>query len=245
MARGTQTLVFDLDGTLVDSAPDIAAALNAVLAEFGREVPLDDVKRMVGDGLRNLFDKAGAYTGLDLPSPEAEAAFARFTARYAAEPAARTTVRDWIAEVLAERHEAGARIAVCSNKDEELVVAILDALGLKRYVHGVAGLKAGGRRKPDAESVLRAISSAGGDIAGTIMIGDSGADVGAARSAAVPVILVTGGYGDSDVRELDADRIATNAGELRAAIAELSGRIALTHDDRPHAVSSPRIPCDR
>lgn len=217
-----QTLIFDLDGTLVDSAPDIAAALNATLSAYGREVPLDEVKRMVGGGIKALLEKASAHTALDLPSEEWQAALARLKAFYTAEPAVRSIVRDWVAEAMIERYKDGARIAVCSNKDEELVVAILDALDLSRWVHGVAGARPGSKGKPDAEPLLRAIAAAGGALEGALLIGDSGADVGAARAAGMPVVLVTGGYGDEDIFSLGADRIVADTNELRAAIAALA-----------------------
>lgn len=217
----TQTLVFDLDGTLVESAPDIAAALNATLAEFDRQVPLEEVKRMVGGGIAALFEKASLYTALTLSPEDSREALARLKARYVAEPARRSTVRDWVGEVMTEHHEAGTRIAVCSNKDEEIVIAILDALDLSRRVHGVVGARPGSKGKPDAEPLLRAIAAAGGALRGALLVGDSGADVGAARAAGVPVVLVTGGYGDEDIATLGADAIVTDADELRAAIAAL------------------------
>ncbi len=217
------TIVFDLDGTLAHTAPDIAAALNGTLAEFGREVSLAETERMVGGGLDALFRKALQATELELGEAEASAAFERLMSRYRASPAAMTTLHKWVADTMIGLHGDGARIAVCSNKVEDLVLQIVDALDVARWMHAVVGNLPGRKMKPDAEPLLMAIRRAGGNPARAILIGDSSADVGAARAAGMPVALVPHGYGTRDARTLGADRVVTNADELKAAIASLTG----------------------
>jgi len=219
-ARSHVTLVFDLDGTLVHSSPDIAAALNATLAEFGKSVSLAQTERMVGGGLEALLARALKLVEVDLSADDFGGALDRLRARYRAAPAALSSVHGWVADVLMEQHRAGARIAVCSNKDEDLVVAILDALDLTQWMHGVAGFRPGEPKKPSPDPLLRAIALAGGASTDAVMIGDSAADVGAARAAGIPVILVPHGYGSRDIGELGADGIASNATELAAAITD-------------------------
>ncbi len=119
-----------------------------------------------------------------------------------------------------EFHGKDARIAVCSNKTEDLVLEILDALDAARWIHAAVGHLPERKQKPDPEPLFLAIGEAGGDVSRAIMVGDSAADVGAARGAGIPVVLVPGGYGGRDIRTLGADRIVSNgrtAGRNRGA----------------------------
>jgi phosphoglycolate phosphatase len=218
-----QTIIFDLDGTLIHSSPDIAHALNAGLAPFGKALSVAEVEGMIGGGLANLATRAIARLGLDLSEAQTTEVLDRIRATYRAAPANRSTIHEWVVEVMAEKHGEGARIAVCSNKDESFVIEILDVFGLARWVHGVAGYRQGEPVKPAPASMLRAIASAGGTVQGAVMVGDSAADVGAARGVGIPVILVPHGYAHSPLAELGADAIVRDATELRAALDHLSG----------------------
>jgi phosphoglycolate phosphatase len=175
---------------------------------------------MVGGGLRMLVRRALTLTGLDLSEEET---FARVLAAYREAPAPNTTLHGWVSETMIGFHRGGARIAVCSNKAEDLTVVILEALGVSRWIHATVGHVPGRGRKPDPAPLLLAIRNAGGDRARAIMVGDSAADVGAARAGGIPVVLVPHGYGSRDIRTLDADRIVADADELRAAIVALTG----------------------
>jgi phosphoglycolate phosphatase len=217
------TVVFDLDGTLAHTSPDIAAALNATLAPYGKQVGLAETERMVGGGLRKLFDSALRLTALELSACETDAAFNRLVAHYRAAPAAMSRLNDWVAEAMIGLHGEGARIAICSNKAEDFVLQILDALDARRWIHAVVGQLDGRPKKPDPEPLLLAIRLAGGDVSRALMVGDSDADVDAARAAGVPLVLVPHGYGPRDIHELGADRIVSNAPELRAAADALAG----------------------
>ncbi len=216
------TVVCDLDGTLAHTSPDIAVALNAALAPFGKQVSLAETERMVGGGLRLLLDKALRLTSLDLPPADVEAVFGRLGAHYRASPAAMSSLHGWVAETMRALHDEGARIAVCSNKPEDICQPILEALGAMSWLDAVVGHVEGRKKKPDPEPLLLAISAAGGDLSRAVMIGNSAADVSAARAAGIPVILVPHGYGSDDIRTLDADRIVSDRQNLRDAIDELA-----------------------
>jgi phosphoglycolate phosphatase len=217
-----RTIIFDLDGTLVHSSPDIAAALNATLAQFGKQISLAETERMVGGGLHALLVKALSHVGLDLATSEQEMALEQFGARYRASPAALSSVHQWVAKVMIALHRDGNRISICSNKDEDLVRTILQKLDLTRWIHGIVGYRSGDKKKPAPEPLLRAIWSVSGSLQNAIMIGDSSADVGAARAAGIPVVLVPHGYGGRAASDLGADCIASSALELRAAIDALT-----------------------
>lgn len=218
IARIRPTVVFDLDGCLIHSSPDIAAALNAALASHGVSFSVPEVERMVGDGLSVLYDRALAARGL-APAPEdRKAGFEAFQTRYAAEPARLSEVRDWVAGVARTLKAHGARVAICTNKVEPIALAILDRLALTDAVHAAVGHLSGRAKKPDPEPMRLAVECAQGDMSRAVMVGDSAADLGAGRNAGMPVVLVTGGYGMDDVRTLGADAVAEDAEALLAAI---------------------------
>ncbi len=220
------TAVFDLDGTLAHTSPDIAAALNATLATYGKEFSVAETERMVGGGLRNLLLRALESTGISLSKAETDATFDRLLAHYRASPVVLSRLHDWVFDVLKDFHDQGARIAVCSNKAEDIVIEILERLDAARWVHAAIGSIDGRPRKPDPEPLVLSIREAGGETSRAIMVGDLGADVGAARAAGIPVILVPHGYGSRLPEDLDADRIVATAPEMRAAILELTGGAA-------------------
>jgi phosphoglycolate phosphatase len=218
VARVRPTVVFDLDGCLVHSSPDIAAALNATLANRGLSFEVVEVERMIGDGLAALFDKAIAVRGIVLSAEERKAGFDDFYARYAAEPAVRSEARGWVVDVARALKSNGARIAICTNKVEPIANAILDRLALGDAYHAAVGHVAGRAKKPDPEPMRLAVDLAGGDMSRSVMVGDSAADLGAGRGAGMPVVLVTGGYGTDDVRSLGADFVAGDRDTLIRAI---------------------------
>lgn len=218
IAHGRPTVVFDLDGCLVHSSPDIAAALNATLEPRGVSFTVTEVERMIGDGLGALFDKAIAARGLTMTAAEAKSGFDAFYARYAAAPSTLSEPRAWVAEVARVLFENGARVSVCTNKVEPIALSIMDKLGLSPLVHVTVGHVAGRAKKPDPEPMLLAIARSGGELARSVMVGDSAADLGAGRGAGMPVVLVTGGYGTDDARSLPADFVADDRDELLRAI---------------------------
>lgn len=218
-------LVFDLDGTLVDSAPDIGAAINALLREEGREA-LDPatVVSFVGDGAAQLVQRAFAAAG---PRPEDArlgALLDRFLVHYHAAPAVLTKPYEDVEPVLARLKQAGHKLGVCTNKPDTLVTAVLEGTGLARYFDAAVGPDAVPRRKPDPAH-LRATLDAMGMTpdAPAVMVGDSLNDVRAAHGMGLPCICVTYGYIHGRIGDWGADALIDRFADLPAALQRLSG----------------------
>ncbi len=144
------TLVFDLDGTLVDTAPDLTAAMNHVLRRAGRPpVPDADVRHMVGRGARKLIERGFASTGEPVREDELDAHMAEFLAYYGDNVAARSVPFPGAAEAVAAFKRRGHRLGVCTNKPEALTLKLLDALDLRRMFDAVLGADTLPVRKPD------------------------------------------------------------------------------------------------
>lgn len=215
-------IVFDLDGTLVDTLPDIMHALNLALRDCGRPMlPPEMGNILIGNGARSLVEKALAPDGA---SPaELETVFARFMEHYGAGSTANSRVYDGVVGQLREFAEASIAMAVCTNKPGAISEKVLSDLGLTTFFRVIIGGDALPVRKPDGEHLLAAIAGAGAVADEVVMVGDSPADVGAARNAGVPVIVVDYGYSQTPARDLGADAVISRFTELPAAIAALSG----------------------
>lgn len=223
-------VIFDLDGTLIDSAADLHRALNEVLAAEGwQSLSLPEVKSIVGDGAAMLVRKALALAGNGAAAPPADAIDAavaaltpRFLAIYESHAADLTCAYAGVPETLAVLRGRGLAMGVCTNKPGQVTRYILRSLNLDRYFGAViGGDSVGGIRKPDPRHLLAAVDALGGTPAGTVMVGDSVNDVAAARGLGVPVILRAGGYGQVPADELGADIVVRDFAELPAAIASL------------------------
>jgi phosphoglycolate phosphatase len=199
-----RALVLDLDGTLVDSVPDLAACANAVLAERGA-APLgeDEVRHMVGDGIAALVARALAARGLQ---PDASAK-RRFLDLYLAAPTARTRPYPGVPETLDELRRRGARLAICTNKPEAATRAVLAGTGLLGFFEAVLGGDSLPVRKPDPGHLLGALARLGADPGEALMIGDGENDAAAAKAAGVPVVLMRYGYSRVPVESLGADAV--------------------------------------
>jgi phosphoglycolate phosphatase len=186
-------LVFDLDGTLVDSVPDLQAAINRMLAEIGRRaLDAGEIRRMVGDGTAALVARALGATG---GAPPDEAALqARFLALYEAEPAVRTLPYEAVAETLQRLKAAGCRLAICTNKPQAAALAVLRGVGLEALFDAVLGGDALPVRKPDPRHLLGAVASLDATPGDAVMIGDNENDHAAAKAAGIPIILMRYGY---------------------------------------------------
>ena len=216
------TVVFDLDGTLVDTAPDLIGTLNLMLADAGLPtVPPASARHLVGRGARHLLEHGFREAGADLSRERADALAERFVDLYLERIADESRPFEGVEAALDELAAAGARLAVCTNKLTGLSNALLDALGLASRFAAVLGPDAAARRKPDADHLLRTIERAGGDPARAVMVGDSETDVGAARNAGVPVIVVSFGYTEIPPQELGADVLIDRYADLPAATARL------------------------
>jgi phosphoglycolate phosphatase len=220
-----QTIVFDLDGTLVDTAPDLIATLNAVLAREGyRTVAYAEARTMIGGGVRHMLARALSQQGIAVTPGDLDRLFADFIPYYAAHIADHSRPFPGLAPALDLMAGDGARFAVCTNKLEQLSVLLLERLGLAGRFVAICGQDTFGIAKPDPELLRRTIARAGGDVGNAVMIGDSAADVAIARAAGVPVIAVDFGYSDVPVPLLKADRVIGHFDQLPGAIASLLTR---------------------
>jgi len=221
VAGTARALLVDLDGTLVDSLPDLMAALNRLLAAEGQaSLNAAEVRPMVGDGAARLVERAFAARGGpgDVPLP---ALVERFLAIYEADPVAQTRPYPGAAETLEALAAAGWRLAICTNKPEAASRKVLQGLGLAGLFQEVAGGDSFPVRKPDAGHLLGALGCLDVLPRHAVMLGDSHNDLQAARNAGLPVILVSFGYTRTPARELGADAVIDHFDELPDALARL------------------------
>jgi phosphoglycolate phosphatase len=216
------TIAFDLDGTLVESAPDLVATLNVLLTQEGIEpLPLSQARDMIGQGARSLIAKGFEASGADIAEPRLSILFDRFIAHYREHIADGSHVFPGVTDALDLLSGAGARLVVCTNKQTDLSVALLEALGIAHRFAAIVGPDAAMAAKPDARHLLVAIEAGGGSPERAIMVGDSVSDAGAARAAGVPLILVSFGYTPVPASQLDADVLIDHFDQLPAACARL------------------------
>lgn len=216
-----RAILFDLDGTLVDTAPDLAGALNYVLTLEGRPaIDLAAVRSLVGDGARALIEKGMAVTGVPATPQQLDRRFADFIDYYGVHIADESRAFPDVAETVAALAR-GARLAVCTNKPEALSIRLLDKLDLAAPFGAVVGGDSLAVRKPHPGHVLGTLERLGIAAADAIMIGDSHNDVASARAAGIPAIVVSFGYTAVPPHELGADRVIDSFAELPAALAAL------------------------
>ncbi len=220
-----EAVVFDLDGTLIDSAPDLRTAVNRMLAEKRRRaLDLGEVTAMIGDGAHRLVERALAATGDGVPAGgELARSTRRFLDFYEGHGADLTRAYAGAAEALKRLKNEGYALGVCTNKPQGPTREILGALGLGGYFSAVLGgesLK--GVRKPDPRHLLAAVERLGATPEHAVMVGDNETDVAAARGAGIPVIVVAFGYAKVPAADLGADAVIGHFAELPAAIRRLS-----------------------
>lgn len=217
-------LAFDLDGTLADTAPDLTASLNHVLARFGRPpLPAEAVRRLVGHGARTLIRRGLAATG---ESAEAmvEEGMPLFLDHYADHICDGTRPYDGLERALDGLADQGVALAICTNKPERLTLQLVDALGWTGRFQAIVGADTLPVRKPDPAPLHEAIARAGGGRA--IFVGDSITDADTARAAGLPLIAVSFGFSDRPVAELGADAVIDHYDELLPALRGLLGGAA-------------------
>ena len=216
------TVVFDLDGTLVDTAPDLVATLNAVFAREGfAPVPYETARNMVGGGARRMIELGLKAEGRTLAARDVDRMFDEFITYYAAHIADHSRPFPGLTGALDQLAARGARFAVCTNKLEGLSRLLLDTLGLSARFEAICGQDTFGVHKPDPEILRRTIMQAGGSLERAVMVGDSATDIDTARAAAVPVIAVDFGYTETPVAQLGPDRIIGHFDKLPGAVFEL------------------------
>jgi phosphoglycolate phosphatase len=213
------TIVFDLDGTLIDTAPDLVATLNVILTREGlREVPYETARTYIGGGARLMLERGLLADHRD-PAPQLlNRLFDEFLAYYAEHIADRSQPFPGLEAALDDLAARGCRLAVCTNKLEGLSLKLLDALGLTSRFATICGQDTYGIQKPDPLVLHKTIAAAGGTTARAVMIGDSVTDIHAAQAAGIPVVAVDFGYTDRHVSEFSPDRVIGHFGELVGAI---------------------------
>jgi len=219
MAGRPRDLIFDLDGTLIDSAPDIARALNRLLAELGRPpLAVAAVRRLIGDGAPELLRRAIGAGDATIDPAAMSALFERYRGFYLETATHSTRTYPGVVETLGALRNAGHRMVVCTNKFQTPTMKILDHFGLTPFFDGVAGGDATPARKPDPRHILAALALAkcGGEHAA--MIGDGVNDARAAQAAGIPVMLLDSGYGEIPAAELGGDALIASFSEIPAAL---------------------------
>lgn len=217
-----RAVIFDLDGTLIDSLPDVLGALNPVLADAGRRpVTIDEGRLMVGGGAEPLIERAFALTGDPVAPADVPAFVEAFAANYQAAPAHLTTIFDGVVPALEQLSSRGYALGICTNKPHESAHTVLEALGLDRHFASCIGKAARPFNKPDRRHYEAVAEELGVSPDDTLYIGDSETDVETARNAGVPIVLVPFGYSRKPAAELGGDRLIDHFSELAVVIDEL------------------------
>ncbi|HEX9465651.1 MAG TPA: phosphoglycolate phosphatase [Alphaproteobacteria bacterium] len=207
-----EAVVFDLDGTLVDTAPDLCGTLNRLLIEHGRPtISLDEIRPMIGDGAAKMVERGFGATG-GLPD-DLTSLVRRFIGLYESHVADESRPFPGVMAVLERMSAAGLRLGVCTNKLTDLSQRLLDQLDLSRHFAVVVGGD-GPARKPDPQHVLTTVERLGATPETALMVGDSLNDVAAAKAARVRVVAVTFGYTSTPAAELGADAVIDSFAEL-------------------------------
>ncbi|MFA6280595.1 MAG: HAD-IA family hydrolase [Bdellovibrionales bacterium] len=215
-----EAVLFDCDGTLLDSAPDIGQALNLMLEECDRPpLPLEQIKGFLGDGMMELCCRALTATG-GLPQDDVYPFVQKFITHYRKVPADPSQIYAGGREALEALSGAGVKLAMCTNKQEAATRRIFDQLDLTRYFAAIAGGDTYMVHKPHPDHVLNLLKAMDVSPEGTLFVGDGMNDVLASRQAGVKCVIITHGYSD-DWEALGADALIGGFGELTAAIEKL------------------------
>jgi len=226
-------LVFDLDGTLADTAPDLVDTLNVILAGEGvAPVAFAEARAMVGAGSRALIQRGLEASGQRVSPERLEALFAAFLVYYEAHIAEKSRLYPGVEAAFDRFAAAGFAFAVCTNKYEAPARLLLTQLGLAGRFACICGQDTFAAAKPDPRALLETIARAGGEAGRTIMVGDSGTDIQTAQNAGIPVIAVDFGYTERPIRDYRPDRVIAHYDDLWDAVAALSSR------DRPSTLTS-------
>ena len=212
------TIVYDLDGTLADTAEDLMATLNWLLAREGfTPLKVESAGSLLGAGARGLIKSGFAASGRSLDPEAIERLFRDYLEHYNAHILVRTQLYPGVDKALAAFDRAGWRQAICTNKIERSAKLLIQKLGIANRFAFVCGQDTFGIGKPDAKPLLGTIAAAGGVREHAVMVGDSGTDIKTARAAGVPVIAVDFGYADVPVKELGPDRVISHFDQLMEA----------------------------
>ena len=215
-------VVFDLDGTLAETAGDLIGTLNVILAQEGLPpVALSQARELIGAGARALIQRGFSAGGRELTPAKLDALFRVFLAHYGQHLCEVSHLFPGVIESLDRLEAAGYRLAVCTNKPEEHSVRLLELLGVKARFAAICGRDTFPYFKPDPRHLTETIAQAGGDPARAVMVGDSRTDVATAKAAGIPVVAVPFGYTDVPVKELEPDVVIQHFDALFEAVRRL------------------------
>jgi phosphoglycolate phosphatase len=215
-------VVFDLDGTLAETAGDLVGTLNAILEQEGlKPLPLADARDMIGAGAKALIQRGFSAAGEHLEPARLERLFAAFLDHYGRNICIHSHLYPGVATALNALSERGYRLAVCTNKVEVHAVELLNLLGIADRFAAICGRDTFPFFKPDPRHITMTVEQAGGDPARAVMVGDSRADIDAANAAGMPVVGVTFGYTDTPVDALGATRVISHYDDLVEAVTAL------------------------
>ncbi|MBL8582068.1 MAG: phosphoglycolate phosphatase [Rhizobiaceae bacterium] len=219
-------IVFDLDGTLIDTAPDLLSSLNHSLASASlRPVESSGFRQHVGMGGRVMIERAFAAAQRELPREEHDRLLNVFLQHYGAGIPGASQPYPGVVDALARFADAGFRLAICTNKTEGFSRRLIEALGLDSRFAAICGSDTFAYRKPDPRHLFDTISAAKGDRERAMMVGDSRTDIDTAKAAGIPVVAVDFGYTDRHVREFEPSAIISHFDELTPGLFErLSGQ---------------------
>jgi len=217
-------IAFDLDGTLVDTAPDLVGTLNVLLRDEGLPaLPLAEARPFIGRGARWLIERGFEAAGQHLHPARVQPLFDRFIAHYQDHIADESRPFPGCEAALDALRDQGAKLVVCTNKLTGLSVSLLEALGLAGRFEAVIGADRAPAIKPDPRHLQVAVDAAGGEIARAILVGDAATDAGAARAAKAGLILVSFGYTEIPAADLNPDILIHSFDELPQACMRLLG----------------------
>ncbi|GLS22120.1 phosphoglycolate phosphatase, bacterial [Labrys miyagiensis] len=222
-----QTVIFDLDGTLVDSARDLMGTLNFILAREGTPaLPVEKAHSLLGAGARALLERGFAANGQAVETARMDRLYRDFLDHYNEHLADETVAFEGVEPALVALKARGLILGVCTNKMTSHSVRLLEALKLSPYFSAICGRDAFAWFKPDARHLTLSIAAAGGDPASAIMVGDSKTDIDTAISAGLPSVCVDFGYTDIPAVELGATRVISHFNALIPAIDAINAQYA-------------------
>ncbi|QIJ74962.1 phosphoglycolate phosphatase [Methylobacterium sp. NI91] len=218
-------VVFDLDGTLAETAGDLIGTLNVILAREGHApLPLEQARDLLGAGARALIQRGFTVAGASLTPERLETLFQDFLEHYGDHLTDHSFLFPGVIGALDRLEAAGFRLAICTNKVESHAVALLDAVGIGHRFRTIVGKDTFAYSKPDPRHITLTVERAGGDPLRAVMVGDSKADVAAAKAAGIPVVGVTFGYTPVPMRDLAPDWIIDHFDALPEAVGALLAR---------------------
>jgi phosphoglycolate phosphatase len=219
MRKFPEAVVFDLDGTLVDTGPDLTAALNHILQMEGMApVPLAAVRDMIGLGARSLIERGMAYHQGAISPDRLETLWRAFLDFYESNICIYSMPYPGVIEALTSLQDQGIKLGICTNKPAALSQKLIHTLGMSSFFHANVGADSLPVRKPDAQHLLGTLAAMNADPQSAVMVGDSMVDVNTARNAKIPIVAVTFGFTDIPAKHFGADALLDHYGRLDHAL---------------------------